>query len=316
MTSPGFETPHAEEHDEHEQGTPRSHERRVEAERYAPVIVKRVDERRRHPDDTLEHAVVAGAEQCDRKPFSLLLSAVAAGLILGFTAMAVAIVATYTGGDGVTTDTLLHRLGKAVVYPLGFVVVIMSGTELFTEHTATAVYPVLDRRTALRKMLRLWGLVLAGNLLGALAAAGLLALCEPVLLAGPGYAQLAHHLIAFDPLPLLGSAVLAGWMMGMSAWLVLSTPADVSQIVCVYIVTFLIGLGGLHHSIAGAVEAFVGLLTVPGFGAADAVYFLLIAVPGNLIGGSIFVAALNYAHIRQSRQAEPADLHAEADAGR
>ena len=37
---------------------------------------------------------------------------------------------------------LLSRLLVALAYPLGFVVCLTSGAELFTEHTATAVYPV------------------------------------------------------------------------------------------------------------------------------------------------------------------------------
>lgn len=285
-----------------EQSTARSQERDVETQRYQPVIIKRVDERRRHPDDTLEHAISAGEEQCNRNAPSLLLSAIAAGLILGFSAMAVAIVGTYTGGSGPGADTLAHRLGQALVYPLGFVIVIMCGTELFTEHTATAVYPVLDRKATVWKMLRLWVVVLAGNLVGAAASAVLLVLCEPVISATPGYIELGHKLVAYDPLALLASSVLAGWMMGMCAWLVLATPADVSQIFSIYVVTFLIGLGGLHHSIAGAVEAFVAVMLVPGFGASDVAYFLAVAVPGNLIGGSVIVAALNYAHIRKSRE--------------
>ena len=298
---PPEEIEDAEDH-RSEHATERALEREVEGQRYVPIIVKRIDERRRHPDDTLEHAIEAGVEQCQRRSLSLLLSAVAAGLILGFTAMAVAVVATLTSGEGVETTELIYRLGKALVYPLGFVVVIMSGTELFTEHTATAVYPVLDGRSKLRHMFRLWGVILVGNLAGAAVSAGLLALCEPVIGARAGYAQLGEHLVAFGPLALLASSILAGWMMGMSAWLVLATPPDVSQILSVYIVTFLIGLGGLHHSIAGAVEAFVALILVPAFQGRDAAYFLLLAVPGNLLGGSIFVAALNYGHIRRSRE--------------
>ena len=51
---------------------------------------------------------------------------------------------------------------------------LMSGAELFTEHTATAVYPVLDRQASVPRLVRLWGIVVSGNLLGALASAVLL----------------------------------------------------------------------------------------------------------------------------------------------
>ena len=78
--------------------TERSIERAQEDAQYTPVIVKRTDEARRHPDDILTHAINEGLEQLDRPVFSLALSSVAAGLILGFTAMSVAVVASVTGG--------------------------------------------------------------------------------------------------------------------------------------------------------------------------------------------------------------------------
>lgn len=281
--------------------TERGLERVDEARRYTAVIVKRNDEWRRHPDDTLEHAIEEGAAQVDRRVGSLLLSAIAAGLILGFSAMAVAVMAALVGPVEGMEAELQRRLWMAVVYPLGFVVVVLSGTELFTEQTATAMYPVLDGRRRPAAVLRVWSVVLLGNLLGAAVAAALLVAAEPVVHAAPGYAVLAHHLTDFAVGPLFVSSLLAGWLMGLAGWLVLSSPPDVSQLASIYIATFLIGLGGLHHSIAGAVEAFVGVLYVADFGVLDALGFLAVAVPGNLVGGAVFVAALNYGHIRRSR---------------
>jgi len=97
------------------------------------------------------------------------------------------------------------------------------------------------------------------------------------------------------------SAVLAGWLMALGAWLVLATPPRVSQVVLIYLVTFLIGLGGLHHSIAGSVELFAALLAADVISLAESARFLLLALGGNLLGGSVFVAVLNYGHIRQSQ---------------
>lgn len=279
--------------------TSRALQRAEEDDRFVPVIVKRTDEARRHPDDILEVAIAEGLEQLERPPFSLALSAVAAGLILGFTAMSV----------GVTTIALQNletvfplRIAVALVYPLGFVVCIMSGTELFTEHTATAVYPVLDRKASVYAMGRLWIVVLAGNLLGTLISAGLLASAEDVVGAAEGYTIVASHLMEFATVPLLLSALLAGWLMALGAWLILATPPTVSQLASIYVVTFLIGLGGLHHSIAGSAEALTGYLTSNEFTILEVLRFILLAAVGNLIGGSLFVAVLNYGHIRKSRE--------------
>lgn len=278
--------------------TEREQERREEDREYVPVIVKRSDEALRHPDDVLENAIAEGLEQLRRPFISLALSSIAAGLILGFSAMSVAIMES---GISLLEAPILNRLTTGLVYPLGFVLCIMSGTQLFTEHTATAVYPVLDRRAGPWLLLRLWAVVLAFNLLGALASAGLLTLADDVVRARDGYLIIARHLLGFDPGSVLVSAILAGWLMALGAWLVLATPPRVSQIVSIYIVTFIIGFGDLHHSIAGSVEIFTALF-MGNFSMLSALKFIGLAVIGNLIGGSVFVALLNYGHIRKTQK--------------
>jgi formate/nitrite transporter FocA (FNT family) len=284
--------------------TRREAERVREDAEWMSVIVKRNDEARRHPDDILVMAIEDGLEQLCRRGWSLLLSSIGAGLILGFTAMAVAVVTLATSG---VEWPMAQRIAVALVYPLGFVLCLMSGSELYTEHTATAVYPVLDRQASVPRLLRLWGIVVVGNLLGALASATLLKLADPVVGASDGYVEVGRHLVAYPTVPLLFSAILAGWLMALGAWLILATPPTVSQTASIYIVTFLIGLGGLHHSIAGAVEIFSAVLMSTEFAASDVARFLVTALLGNLIGGSLFVAVLNYGHIRHSQSAPSQD---------
>jgi len=280
--------------------TDRSVERLMEDQNWVPVIVKRTDEARRHPEDVLVAVIDEGLEQLSRRTFSLGLSAVAAGLMLGFTAMAVAVV--NVAAQPFSEWPMLERLAVALVYPLGFVICLTSGAELYTEHTATAVYPVLDRKAGVGSLLRLWVTIVVGNLIGAFVSASLLMGADPVIGAREGYVDIGRHLVAFPSASLLLSAVLAGWLMALGAWLIMATPPTVSQIVSIYIVTFLIGLGGLHHSIAGAVEIFAAVLASDEFGTLQVARFLVLALFGNLIGGSLFVAALNYAHIRKSRE--------------
>ncbi len=283
---------------ESQPATERELEREQEDTRFVPVIIKRNDEARRHPDDILQAAIEDGEEQLHRAPFSLFLSAVGAGLILGFTAMSVGLMSSLVAD---LDSRLIETVAIALVYPLGFVVCLMSGTELFTEHTATAVYPVLDKQSGVWRLLRLWVLVGAGNLLGTFLSAGLLTAAEDVIQARDGYIRVAHHLVGAEALPLVASAVLAGWMMALAAWLILATPPTISQLASVYIATFIIGFGGLHHSIAGSAEMFTALLIGDEFTLGQAIRFIALAMAGNLVGGSLFVAGLNYAHIRKSQ---------------
>lgn len=278
--------------------TERGKERAREDEDFLPVIIKRTDEARRHPDDILQTAIVEGLEQLNRPAFSLLLSSIAGGMMLGFSALAVAVITM--AGQSLDSPWFL-RIATALVYPLGFIICLMSGTELFTEHTATAVYPVLDQRSSIMRLLRLWGIVISGNLIGALIASELLVQADQVVRAGAAYIEIARRLVSFGNVTLLFSAILAGWLMAIGAWLILATPPTSSQMGSIYIVTFLIGLGGLHHSIAGSVEMFVGFMLGSEFTVFQTLRFLALAFTGNLIGGSVFVALLNYGHIRGSQ---------------
>lgn len=277
--------------------TERQVERAREDSEFTPVVLKRSDQVIRHPDDVLQTAIREGAEQSLRPLASLLLSAISAGAILAFTAMAVGVMTMFAADLGGVASRIL----VALVYPLGFVLVLMSGTQLFTEHTALAVYPMLDGRSSVRSMLRVWLTVLGGNLIGCVIGAFMLSTTESVVGAGEGYRLVADHMLHFAPGATFASAILAGWLMALGGWLVLSTPPDVSQIVVIYFTTFLIGLGGLHHSIAGTAEV-VTAAFVHGVDAWSAVVHIGTAIAGNLVGGSVFVAVLNYGHIRQTQR--------------
>jgi formate/nitrite transporter FocA (FNT family) len=279
--------------------TEREVERKEEDKDFTPVIVKRTDEALKHPDDILEKAINEGLEQLTRTFLSLFLSAMAAGLILGFTAMSVAVVTSQTTNF---LETGAIRLLTALVYPLGFVLCIMSGTQLFTEHTATAVYPVLDRRGTVKALLRLWSVVILGNLGGALLSASFLVGGDVVIGAEAGYLEIGRHLVHFGTSDLFISALLAGWLMALGAWLVMGTQPTLSQMASIYIVTFMIGLGDLHHSIAGSVEIFTAYLISDQFTLSQVGRFMATTIFGNLVGGSIFVALLNYAHIRKTQK--------------
>jgi len=272
--------------------------RKEEDENYIPVIIKRSDDTGRHPDDALENAIEEGVEQLCRPVISLFLSAIAGGLIVGFSAMAVAVVLTAT--LELQTHAIVARIATALVYPLGFIVCILSGAQLFTEHTATAMYPVLDGKAKIFQLLRLWAVVIIGNLLGAFCSAFLLYLAREVIGAEAGFTEIGYHLTHFSNGSLFISSVLAGWLMATAAWLVASTSQGQARITVIFVVTFLIGLGGLHHSIAGSVEMFAAVFYDSQFTIPAAARFISIALSGNVVGGVFFVALLNYAYIRRT----------------
>src|SRR5918994_544036 len=112
----------------------------------------------------IHHNILEPAEkEIERPTAALLWSALAAGLVIGFSFLASAFVSELVSESH-------QNAAAAAAYPLGFIFVIMARSELFTENTLVPVVPLLEHRDRdrLMKLLRIWGLLLLGNLIGAL----------------------------------------------------------------------------------------------------------------------------------------------------
>ncbi|MFP3913636.1 MAG: formate/nitrite transporter family protein [Actinomycetota bacterium] len=245
----------------------------------------------------LRQEIMVGTEQLGRTAPGLFLSAVSAGLDIGFGPLLVVAVLGAT-----PDDTLATRLATAVVYSIGFVIVILGRSELFTEHTTLAVLPLLSGDASVRQVARLWALVYAGNLLGVAVFASLAA----PLGTGLGLFDASHvdrmtdTLLEGGWLLIAGGGIAAGWLMGLVSWLVTAARDTIGQIVIIVLVTGSIAFLGLHHSIAGSVEVLIGVLSA-GTSLGEWARFLVGATIGNAIGGIVLVAALKYGHIVQLR---------------
>lgn len=242
-----------------------------------------------------------GLEQHKRQSLGLFLSAVSGGLDIGFSLFLIAVVMTITRGQPTTIWTELLGAG---MYAVGFIFVVIGRSELFTEHTALAVLPVLDGKASFGSLMRLWGIVYIGNLLGTVVFANVAVVVGPDIhvIEPKVFGEIARRAYEHSAMAILFSAILAGWLMGLLSWLVTAARDTISQIVIVLIVTSAIGLSHLHHSIVGSTEVLAGLFARQGVAAMDFFHFLLWTTLGNAIGGIVFVALLKYSHASRGQQ--------------
>lgn len=249
----------------------------------------------------LQEQMEASLDEYRRNTSSLFMSATAAGLEIGFSFFLMAVM--YTLFNEEVSPNQLHLL-LAACYPIGFVMVIMGRADLFTEHTNLAILPVLDRRESVIALGRVWGMIYLGNLLGAF-------LFSLLMVQYAGVSQFidAEALVFYGKKSLAQSgsgvflgAVLAGWLMGLVGWLVTSSSDTIGRLVLVILVTFVIGVGGLAHCIAGAVGMFSGWLGGEGDVQAGELFgYIARATIGNTIGGSVFVGMLKYGYISSDK---------------
>lgn len=230
-------------------------------------------------------------ETFNRSLGSLFTSAFTAGLEIGISFFV--ILSAFALLKDVLPDTYAMVL-SSLLYPIGFIIVVIGQSLLFTEQTSLLSLPVLNKIEPLHKLLRLWGIVIAGNIVGGcLFAALMIGLgLNMNLFTVNAIDAYAEHVLGFKWWVIFGSAVLAGWMMGIAAWLVTSARDTISRIVLVTLITGSIGFLGLHHSIVGNIEVFAALMYGSYVTIANYLMFLVVVLAGNTVGGVVFVAVL------------------------
>ena len=240
------------------------------------------------------HEVVReeGEAAMERTAGSLLMSALAAGLSMGFSFLAQAVI------ESALPDAPWRPLVAAFGYTVGFVIVILGQQQLFTESTLSAVLPVLTRRdmTTVAKTGRLWGLVLFANIAGTVIFAAMLQI--------PGVFsdEVVKALGVLAKQPFSGTfmvtvvrAVFAGWLIALMVWLLPS--ARSARLVTILLITYVVGISKLSHVIAGSVEASYSVM-VGAASVQDYLYgFFAPTLLGNMIGGISLVAIINHGSI-------------------
>ncbi len=246
----------------------------------------------------LQQAEEAALTQLERNTKGLILSGISAGLDIGFSVLLMTVVLTmFTGIFPAPVVTFI--VGN--MYPIGFIFVILGRSELFTEHTTLAILPVLQGLSTVKKLLRLWVVVYLSNIFGGLIFSMILSYFAGSLhfIQASALNAIADEFTKYNPLTILLSAALAGWLMGLLAWLVAASRETISQIVVIFIITAAIGIAGLPHCIVGNIEVassmFEGHVSF-----AQYLSFLGPVTLGNIIGGVFFVSILKFNHTMNS----------------
>ena len=144
-------------------------------------------------------------------------------------------------------------------YTVGFLIVILGRMQLFTENTITPILPLfLDpSRARLVKIARLWGIVFAANLVGCAIAA--LVLVHGSVLPDArfeGILGVSRHYAEASALQHFGWGVPAGFLIAALVW-ILPRMDSAGEVVMIVILTYVIGLGGMSHVVAGSTELFI-----------------------------------------------------------
>lgn len=234
--------------------------------------------------------------------YKILILAVLAG---GFIALGGAF-ATVAGSG---FDGMQASLIKGAVFPLGLILVVICGAELFTGN-CLLVAPLLNRDIRVSGMLKNWGIAYIGNFIGAVLIALLVV-----------YGQVYSGDIAASAVELVikksgmnfGHALLKGILCNMlvclAVWAAMASKNAAGKILAVYMPVFAFVVCGFEHSIANMfyiMSAF--MLGGSGLSFGNALLNGLLAPTlGNIIGGSLIAIAYWAVYFKREKQLPPTD---------
>ena len=284
---------HAPEPRKDNQDAVRAERRGDDAVDLTPAEALEVEKKLPPSVQVLHEAVrIQGEMEMARSTAALGWSAVAAGLSMGFSMLVPALLQAHL--PQAPAWALLTALG----YSVGFLMVILARQQLFTENTTTAVLPLMTHPGLhpLLRLLRLWGIVLLGNLAGgALFVAALVQLPmvdAPVHEAILAAATKAHAHPAFV---LFSKGIVAGWLIAIMVWL--AAASEGAKVLVVLLLPWLVAVGGFAHVVVGAIEGWYLVFTGHA-GVAAFLAFVLPTLAGNIVGGSLIFALVSHAQVR------------------
>lgn len=253
------------------------------------------------PSDLAVRIIDAGEAKVFMSTRDTLIRAFMAGAILALAAAFAVTISVKTG----------EPLLGAVLFPVGFCMLHLLGFDLLTAVFTLVPLAWLDKRpgVTLKPMLRNWGLVFVGNLLGALTVAVFMAVyftygfsVEPDAVgqaigdigAGRtvGYAE--HG--AAGMLTLFLRGVMCNWMVSMGVVGAMMSDSLPGKVIAMWMPIMVFFYLGFEHSIVNMFLFPSGLLLGGEFTIVD--YLVWNEIPtvlGNLVGGLAFVGLVIYA---------------------
>ncbi len=250
------------------------------------------------PPDIVAAMIQAGATKAQLGPFDLLVRGFLSGALLGF-ATSLALGATVQTGQPIV---------GALIFPVGFVMIVLLGLELVTGSFALLPLATLRRQATPAGVLANWSWVFLGNLIGSVFYAVLLVIAltdagrvEPTGLAAllikvaeaktAGYAQFG----AAGMLTVFVKAILCNWMVCFGVVMAMSSTSTIGRIAGAWMPILMFFAQGFEHSVVNMFVIPAGMLL--GAKVSLVQWWMWNQIPvtlGNLVGGLLFTGLALY----------------------
>ncbi|MGL5315561.1 MAG: formate/nitrite transporter family protein [Peptostreptococcaceae bacterium] len=256
-----------------------------------------MDKRFLTPGEVASAIVNVNAKRGDLKTTPCILLGIMAGIFIGLGGL----------GNILVTQTLanidpgLARLAGATVFPVGLMLVVMCGAELFTGNNLMTL-AVIEKKTTMGKMFRNWGIVYVANFIGSLLL--VLVLYYGGTLAGDAATKsiaIAESKVALTFTQSFLRGILCNMIVVLAVWMATGAQDVISKIFACWFPIMLFVLCGFEHSVANMFFIPMGMALGANVTITQMISNLVPVTLGNLVGGAIFVPFMYYmAYLKKS----------------
>lgn len=252
------------------------------------------------PTETLEASVKGACAKVDntiKHPGRLFVAAIAAGAFI-----AIGGILSLTVGFGfpgfASSNPALCKLLSGVMFPIGLILVVVLGAELFTGNNAMLIPAYMERRYSFGAVLTNWGLVYIGNFVGAVGFTYFLVYLAGMTSADPWHSAIIGIGIAKTSMPwgvVLIKGIGANWFVCLGVWLALAGHNLLEKALGCWLPVMAFVVLGYEHCIANMFYLPLAMLEGAPIGIGESLWRNLIpATIGNIIGGAILVGSLHW----------------------
>jgi len=259
------------------------------------------------PAEILDFTINVSQDKAAGSFQKLFLLAILAGAFIAFAAEGSNMAAFNLLAEPTTYG--LGRVLAGAVFGTGLMMVVLAGGELFTGNTLILT-AVLEKKVAASTMLRNWVIVYAGNFVGSVLIAYMIAnsglLTSGGSLLGAVTLKIAVYKVNLTFLQAFYLGIMCNWLVCLAVWLSFGADTMAGKIFAVFFPIWLFITSGFEHSVANMYYIPAGILIKANESFAQlsglsqealdsltwgsfAINNLIPVTLGNIIGGGIFV---------------------------
>jgi formate/nitrite transporter len=248
------------------------------------------------PVDTAKAISATAGAKNSAKIDNVILLSFLAGAYIAFGGL-LAIVASAGMADA-GAPAGLEKFVFGGVFPVGLIIVVIAGSELFTGNVMFMTLGLLDGNATIGGLAKNWVLSWIFNFVGALFVAYVLAFMGGITPADTPFADKAMTVAAakvkMDFLPAMIKGIGCNWLVCLAVWLANASDDIIGKIVGIWFPIMAFVCIGFEHSVANMFFIPLGMfLGAEGVTWSTIIINNLIPVTiGNIIGGAVFVAGI------------------------